>query len=233
MSQSAHLSTVEILATFRETIVARGGRVTDTYDDGRRLFTRSVLNLAEDVRPGDRLKGGVALRATELEVSVHPHLFRQVCRNGAIVAQSLDTLYLADISLFEADEARHLIREGIEACCGEEVFAEGVAQMRSAAASQVDLALMMMPLLARVGELSGVNLAAEIIDRFFRDGDRSRFGLVQAITSVARDNIDPDVRWNLEELGGAVAADIVWEPSPDFGGTTADERRASALVGST
>lgn len=232
MSRSANLSTVEILATFRETIVARGGRVTDTFDDGRRLFTRSVLNLAEDVRPGDRLKGGVALRATELEVCVHPYLFREVCRNGAIVAQALETRHLADLSLFDADEARHLIREGIEACCGEEVFAEGVGQMRSAAASHVDLALMMMALLARIGELTGANLAAEIIDRFFRDGDRSRYGMVQAITSVARDNIDPDVRWNLEELGGAVAVGVIFDPSPQFGGAIAGRRGESALVGS-
>ena len=233
MSRSASLSTVEILATFRETIVARGGRVTDTFDDGRRLFTRSVLDLAEDVRPGDRLKGGVALRATEQEVWVHPYLFRQVCRNGAIVAQALETRHIADLELYDADEARHVIQQGVEECSAEEVFAEGVQQMRSATATSVELALMMMPLMARIGELSGTNLSAEIIDRFFRDGDRSRFGLVQAITSVARDNIDPDVRWNLEELGGAVAAGILWELSPHFDGTTADQRGASALVGST
>jgi hypothetical protein len=138
--------------------------------------------------------------------------------------------HLADVSLFEADEARHLIREGIEACCGDEVFAEGVAQMRSAAASQVDLALMMMPLLARMGELGGANLAVETIDRFFRNGDRSSFGLVQAITSVARDNVDPDVRWNLEELGGGVAAGVSNEPSPPLAGVTAARRRELALV---
>jgi hypothetical protein len=218
MSRSASLSTVEILATFRETIVAGGGRVTDTFDDGRRLFTRSVLDLADDVRPGDRLKGGVALRATEQEVWVHPYLFRQVCRNGAIMAQALETRYVADLSLYDADEARHVIQQGVEQCSAEEVFAEGVQQMRTAAASEVELALMMMPIMARMSELSGSNLVAEIFDRFFRDGDRSLFGLVQSITSVARDNIDPDVRWNLEELGGAVAAGVV-DPRPQLVGT--------------
>jgi hypothetical protein len=232
MSQSASLSTVEILATFRETIVGLGGRVADTFDDGRRLFTRSVLALADDVRPGDRLKGGVALRATEQEVWVHPYLFRQVCRNGAIVAQALETRYVADLQLYDDDEARHVIRQGVEECSAEEVFAEGVQQMRSAAASQVELALMMLPLMARISGLNGANLSAEIIERFFREGDRSRFGLVQAITSVARDNIDPDVRWNLEELGGAVAAGIIPEPSPQFGGAMAGRQGQSALVGS-
>jgi hypothetical protein len=45
----------------------------------------------------------------------------------------------------------------------------------------------------------------EIMGRFFGDEDRTRFGLMNAVTSVARDTSDPETRWNLEELGGAVA----------------------------
>lgn len=215
MSRRSHVSTVEILAAFREAIDARGGRVMETFDDGRRLFTRSVLALAEDVRPGDQLKGGVALKATEEELWMHPYLFRQVCRNGAIVAQALESCYVAELSLYDAEEARHVIEQGVERCSAEEVFAQGMEHMRSASLAQVDLALMMLSLMVRIAPLSGANLSGEIIDRFFHDGDHTSFGLVQAITSVARDNIDPGVRWDLEELGGAVAAGVI-EPTPSF-----------------
>jgi hypothetical protein len=37
---------------------------------------------------------------------------------------------------------------------------------------------------------------------------------MQAITSVARDSRDPDLRWELEELGGGVAA--ATSPQPSF-----------------
>ena len=45
-----------------------------------------------EVRPQDRLQGGVALRVVEADILVHPYVFRQVCRNGAIVAQALETV---------------------------------------------------------------------------------------------------------------------------------------------
>ncbi len=41
---------------------------------------------------------------------------------------------------------------------------------------------------------------------FFEAEDRSAFSLMNAVTSVARDQDDPEVRWQLEELGGGVPA---------------------------
>ena len=51
-------------------------------------------------------------------------------------------------------------------------------------------------------------LRTEIMRRFSRDRDRSVFGLANAVTSLARDQEDPEVRWRLEELGGGVLARI-------------------------
>jgi hypothetical protein len=44
------------------------------------------------------------------------------------------------------------------------------------------------------------------MERFFQEADRSRFALMNAVTSVARDTRDPEVRWRLEELGGGILA---------------------------
>src|SRR5215510_3423874 len=85
-----NLTTARILAVFTETVATHGGEVTHTYDDGCLLFTRSVLPPAEDVRPGDRLKGGVALKATDDGVWLYPYLLRLICQNGAIVPQTLE-----------------------------------------------------------------------------------------------------------------------------------------------
>ena len=41
---------------------------------------------------------------------------------------------------------------------------------------------------------------------FISGSDRNRFGLMNAVTSVARDTRDPDARWRLEELGGGIGA---------------------------
>ena len=51
-------------------------------------------------------------------------------------------------------------------------------------------------------------IAAQLLDsirgRYTASRDRSRFGLMNAVTSVARDTRDPELRWRLEELGGGI-----------------------------
>jgi hypothetical protein len=59
-------------------------------------------------------------------------------------------------------------------------------------------------------------MLGDILDRFTKGSDRSRFGLMNAVTSLARDTRDPELRWRLEELGGAIPAGRV--PSPKSGG---------------
>ncbi len=76
--------------------------------------------------------------------------------------------------------------------------------MRSAREVQADAVLMMIPMIARLPRAMAVRLLTTIMDRFNEQGDNSRFGLMNAVTSVARDTRDPDLRWRLEELGGGV-----------------------------
>src|SRR5438270_5929286 len=97
MSFDIGLSTQRILEAFKQEITARGGKLTDKSLSKRRLFARSVVKLSEEVKPGDRLHGGVALKAREGEVSVHPYVLRQVCTNGAVMPQLLETTHLSHL----------------------------------------------------------------------------------------------------------------------------------------
>ena len=74
-------STEEIRVTCVDEITSLNGIVTDTFDDGRHLFVRAVLAADAEVRPGDRIKAGIAVRATASEILVHPYTFRKVCSN--------------------------------------------------------------------------------------------------------------------------------------------------------
>src|SRR5688572_14119111 len=117
MSHSSALSTEQVLTVFREEIAAHQGQVTDVYQAGERLLARSILPRALEVRPRDKMQGGVALKLTSGELWLYPYLFRLVCKNGAIIAETLDARFLGDIRLNEPAEATALIREGIAACC--------------------------------------------------------------------------------------------------------------------
>jgi hypothetical protein len=216
-------------AVFTEEVAARGGNVIDTFDDGRRLFLRSVLPLVEEVRPKDKVQGGVALKATEREVWLHPYVFRQVCRNGAIMAEAIQTRHLADVNLRDADEAESLLREAVEVCCAAEAFTTAAGQMRSALEVEADLELNVLSMLSRFARTH--ELVAQILDQFFREGDRSRFGLMNAVTAVARDTRDPQLRWDLEELGGGIPVARHPKPPRSHAAAKPAERREAALVG--
>jgi hypothetical protein len=232
MSWNDSLTTAHILAVFTEEIAAHEGVVTDTFDDGVRLFTRSVLPRVEEVRPRDQLQGGVALRACGGEVWLHPYVFRLVCRNGAIMARAMQTRQLTDLGLYEAEQATEMLREAIRACCAEEAFTTATQEIRSARDTEADLGLNLLPLLSRTSRREASRLLAAIMDLFVGEGDRSRFGLMNAVTAVARDTHDPELRWGLEELGGEIAAGVPG-PFPKIPAANAAPRRRSEAAESS
>jgi len=206
------LTTREIREVFADEVEAAGGTMSDVFDDGARIFLRAVLTGEKQVQPGDRVQGGVAARATSEAIWVHPYVFRQVCSNGAIRAHAIQTREIRQVDFSSAEQSQvvYALREAIRACCCQEAFAQGAAEMRSARElSEVDLALTMMPALARM--IQGAQAQAimtTIMERFFADQDQSRFGLMNAVTSVARDARDPEIRWRLEKFGGGIGAEL-------------------------
>jgi hypothetical protein len=218
----------QILAVFTEEVAARGGRVANTYQDVRRLFSRAVLPRLEEVRPGDGVQGGVALKGTRGGVWLYPYVFRQVCKNGAIMPQTLVERPLGNLLNEDPELAREALVEGVAACCGANVFSETVRRMRTSTHVDADMALNLLPLLSHLPVALRSTVVSQILERFFRDGDRSQFGLANAVTSVARDTQDPNLRWNLEELGGGMAVRLT-PRRPADGGRAARERLDAAV----
>jgi hypothetical protein len=209
------LSTIEIQTIFNDEIQEAGGFNSDTFDDGARLFTRSILSWHCDVRPGDQVKGGVALKAAECDIAIHPYLFRTVCRNGAIMAHAIQTRQIENSDLLPREDVAEALREAVRACCVEEAFTQAAQEVRVAVTNEVDLTITMLPMFARLASVNAGELLRQILSRFFGDADRSRFGLMNAVTSIARDTRDPELRWRLEELGGGIPVSRTPTPSLD------------------
>jgi hypothetical protein len=203
------LTTSEIATIFAQEVAAQGGSVTDRFDDGARLFLRAVLPDETEVQKRDRVQGGVALRATEDDVWIHPYVFRQVCSNGAIIARATQTRHIerSDFSFDAESELAGALREGIEDCCSPEAFENAAEAMRSSVHSPVDMALTMVPMLSRLPESIRAHALESILHQFISGSNHSRFALMNVVTAVGRDATDPEARWRLEELGGAIAFD--------------------------
>jgi hypothetical protein len=216
----------EILVVFTDEVTRLGGKICDVFDDGDRLFLRATLPETRDVLPGDSVQKGIAVRTFDEMLLVHPFVFRKVCSNGAIWAHSTDSFQVERADFAASHErveaAMDRFRDALAACDGGDSFQQAVGDMRVAAnvPGDVDKLLNVMPMLAIGRGLVPRELVARFIERHVRDRDPSLFGLMNAVTSVARDTRDPEMRWRLEELGGGVPALV--RPVPMPSGAAAD-----------
>ena len=199
------LTTTSILEVFTLCVENLSGSVTDTFNDGSRLFVRSLLPFDEEVRPGDRMQGGLALRATESVICLHPYLFREVCRNGAIMAHAIESWEVEYSEYASEHDVIQSLEEAILACSDRSVFTSNIGRIKTSTHSSVDMAITMLPMLSDLPHA----FLGEILDDWFADAEPTRFSLMNAITSVARETRDPEQRWRLEELGGGIGASIL------------------------
>jgi hypothetical protein len=197
-------TTAEIMAIATEEIAIAGGNVAERFDDGSRLFVRFVLPHALQVTTGDTVHGGVAVRGSGQAVSINPYVFRLVCRNGAIIGTAACTRCVEDSEYVTAEEVGGAIRAAVYECASKSVFVETVEQMRRSRETPAGAAINLLRHLSNLPPDIAAQMASLVAQRFFEAADQSRFDLMNAVTSVARDSNDPDLRWRLEELGGAI-----------------------------
>jgi hypothetical protein len=211
MYHNDSLTTFDVRSIFAEEVTALGGMVSQTFDDGARLFARSVLPGTFEIKRGDGVQGGVAVKATDQGIWVHPYLFRLICKNGAIWAKALQAREISDLNRLDPEVAEAELREAIRACTGPEAFVLATNQMRSATTRDADILLRNLSLLTQLSHLGDQRVATMILRQYFADGDRTVYGLMNAVTAVARETPDPDLKWRLEEFGGGIPSE---DPDP-------------------
>ena len=230
--ESWHPASAQLQQLFRDTVHDAGGTVVDVVDDGRTLWGRAVLPVMLAVRPGDRLRGGVAMRTAGTEVHIHPYTLREVCTNGAVRAHALATRIVPRVHIDPAVASSHdysviavldEVATALHSCSRPEVFEEGVDEMRDALSREADAALDALEFFSVIESL-GTSRVAEsvrrVLSRVLRQlaqaggRERSAFALGNALTAAGRDAASPAVRWVLEEYGAAIFAAAVPGATP-------------------
>ena len=223
------LSLSRIQTLFTSEVKSLGGNVRDTFADGSRLFLRAVLPLYRDAQRNDTMQCGIALRATDNDVRVHPYLFRLVCTNGAIMAHAVQSRRITNLDALPVAEAETTLAAALRECGSKEAFAGGIDEVRSSLDVEADMMLTLMPLLAQMPVGAQNHLLADMLGNFHTGRDMSAFGLMNAVTATARDTEDPDLRWSLEEFGGGIPALLLAQPALR-GGTAASSLHEARLA---
>lgn len=217
----AVLGLEEIEGIIREEAAGQGGHVHEFFSDDTRLYARTINTPITEVAPLDAVQAGVAVRVDGTDVWVRPYIFRQVCLNGAIVATSeeAEEFDLTAVGVVEQQE-RHL-RETITACGQVKVLQRETPHFRNLKARSVDRAMMMVTM-SQTHHWR--RTSAELLDILtqFEKEEPSAWGMMNAITAVARETRDPERKWRLEELGSLAPMLI-----PDYRRTGFDALDAS------
>lgn len=155
--------------------------------DGYLAIAGVSASIAARVREADPVVAGfVALRERELPVRVIPRAFRVVSATGALVSARDD----------EAGAHGFLVEEQVLQCFDHDRFLPVADQLRRAAAAE---------LLSLPEEVKQSGDRERIEARWREDGDRTLYGLMNAVSAEACDRPDFRERLALEELAGSLA----------------------------
>ena len=218
-----------VTSTFTEEISSLGGKLVDGAPRGLHrdllnalfalrhrqdglepatLFLRSVLPDSVDVLPGDAVQHGVALRMHGPTIDLRCYLFRQVCSNGLIMARFVESRCIERVpedAPFDApDQTVVALRNAIAALAA--VRPAAVAALQASTQARATLSLLRDLLREAAAARDLPRLRRTIDARLRAEADKSQWGFINAVTSTARDEPDPETRWRLEELGGFLAA---------------------------
>jgi hypothetical protein len=215
MSEVEYLPSIEQIAQeFASEIELLKGNVIDSVADAGRLYMRALVPGGASPRAGDLIRWGVAIRVSGPDVGVYPFTYRTICTNGAIQVESIASHMMSRVATERvlpaaATGALSLgeLSAAVRACAAPEVFTAILGTLRSATEHRVSVMLHLLPMLARLpteirSMIAGYLRAA--VEQFNADQDESLYGLVNAVTAIARTAPDPEARWQLEVIGAAL-----------------------------
>ena len=198
----------ETLSIVEEELSKIGGHFAESARHKGRLFIWGTVPHTRQVRPNDHIQGGVAVCTIGHEICVFPHVFRQMYRSGAIMSHTNGIERLKRVpSTSTPRSVERLctrVRSLVQKCTSSEMLTQLTDQLRVAAESDVDAGLQMSTVISQLPRRHSSLLLSQILSEFHEDEDQSVYGLMNAVAAVARDEGDPETKWDLEELAGWV-----------------------------
>ena len=203
---------------------ADGIQIVSTELTDSRMYIKALFPKIEaEVKVGDPVQAGIVVSNSEIgqgSVRIEPLVYRLICSNGMVSAdhsmrrhhvgraadagESAFELY-RDETLQQDDKAFFMrVQDIVRSTVTDESFQRIVEHMRRSTEDLITgdpvaaVEVVQKTLNLNDGERSGV------LQHLIRDGDLSRYGLVNALTRFSQDVDDYDRATDFERLGGQV-----------------------------
>lgn len=200
---------------FAEATEAYGGVIArDNEIRGKRFLASTFRGIEKAITRNDAIQGGLALELSGREAKLYSYTLRLVCSNGLISTLSEEEEEFTWYRETEFEEA--IYRKYAEL----ETTASQVAGLYRESQQQRADERLWQHVLSSLNQLQADTRWMDFLfiaigeegrrRRFNRPENRhagpeteiSRFGLVNAVTAMARDTQEPELRWQMEKLGG-------------------------------
>lgn len=199
-------------------------RVESSQITESRLYIKAVLPKVQgEVRKGDVVQAGVSISNSEVgqgSVLIQPLIFRLVCSNGAIMADSRfsarhvggriggkeDISHLLSNEALMADDRAIMlkVRDVIRASFDTAVFQQRLSMMREATHDRIEGDVVeAVELLSKRNGLNDFE-SGGILRHLIEGADLTRYGMHNAVTRMAQDVESYDRATELETLGGSI-----------------------------
>ncbi len=190
----------------------------------QRMYIKALFPRVEgEVKKGDAVQSGIVISNSEIgagSFSVQPLVYRLVCTNGMIANDYGKRAYHTGQRLGEGQEAYELFRDDTLKAADQALMMKMRDIINGAMdQSKFDLILSRMKEAAETDPIQNPVKAAEIVRKRFsltegegnsflenllRDGDRTAWGTLNAVTQIANTTDDYDRATELEAIGGRI-----------------------------
>ena len=217
---------------FKQATADFGGIIgRDEEQRGVRFLASTFQGIERAITRGDAIQGGLALKVSSEEAQLSSFTFRLVCSNGMISTLADEEEDFSRYRETEFEETLYRKYAELSSTASEvaELYRQSQQQpadarlwqyvLHSLGQLQADRRWMDHLMLALMEERRR-RLSGQTPERSTGlNTDINRFELINAVTAVARDTPEPELRWKMEELGGkllAMPVEQAKESAPEF-----------------
>jgi hypothetical protein len=210
---------MQVIKAAGEKATEFGAKVAKCELTDTRLYMKLVVpHIIEEIRAGDKLIQGIVFSNSEVGAGsfrAEPFAMRLICKNGMIGMDKVARIHLGskmEEGLWKSQETEDLevhtiysqVKDLVEATFNPDKFRVWMEALRQTTEVKLDSPSDAVKNVVKEYKIPE-HQTQNILDALVSEGDPTQYGLVNAVTNVARQTDSIDGRIELERIGGELS----------------------------
>lgn len=197
----------KITELFTQKVSQYGGHVIQTSTNAEHVLIEATLTVSDTLLKGDYVQGGVALYYSPTLIAIHPYLFRLICESGLLIANTPEDCIIWQQGDAEPTEEtlNTRLNTAIQCCTKKDTFSQTITSLKTSLSQEV---ILLKEILSLPRFTEDNSLLDELLKHAIIEDEDTAFGLINTITSTARDINIPQTCYQLQKLAGEITQKV-------------------------